>query len=95
MLGGALDGRVHLIVGVAPSLVERGVKAGAIVKAAAAVVGGGGGGRDTSPRPGGREVEKLEEALAAGRAAIEAVLAAVDARAGSRLRQRPLRLRAR
>ncbi|MGA2164336.1 MAG: alanine--tRNA ligase [Solirubrobacteraceae bacterium] len=75
VLGGALDGRVHLIVGVAPSLVERGVKAGAIVKAAAALVGGGGGGRDTLAQAGGREVEKLQEALAAGRAAIEAALA--------------------
>jgi alanyl-tRNA synthetase len=75
VLGGALDGRVHLIVGVTPSLVARGVKAGAIVKAAATVVGGGGGGRDTLAQAGGREVEKLEEALAAGRAAIEAVLA--------------------
>jgi alanyl-tRNA synthetase len=75
VLGGALDGRVHLIVGVAPTLVERGVKAGAIVKTAAAVVGGGGGGRDTLAQAGGREVEKLQEALAAGRAAIEAALA--------------------
>ena len=75
VLGGALDGRVHLIVGVAPPLVERGVKAGAIVKAAAAVVGGGGGGRDTLAQAGGREVEKLQEALAVGRAAIEAALA--------------------
>ncbi len=74
VLGGALDGRVHLIVGVAPPLVERGVKAGAIVKAAAAVVGGGGGGRDTLAQAGGREVEKLEEAIAAGRAAIETAL---------------------
>jgi alanyl-tRNA synthetase len=75
VLGGALDGRVHLIVGVTPSLVARGVKAGAIVKAAATVVGGGGGGRDTLAQAGGREVEKLEEALAVGRAAIEAALA--------------------
>ncbi|HWX45233.1 MAG TPA: alanine--tRNA ligase [Solirubrobacteraceae bacterium] len=76
VLGGALDGRVHLIVGIAPSLVARGVKAGTVVKAAAAVVGGGGGGRDTLAQAGGRDVEKLDEALAAGRAAIEAALGA-------------------
>ena len=74
VLGGALDGRVHLIVGVTPPLVARGVKAGAIVKAAAAVVGGGGGGRDTLAQAGGRDVERLDEALAAGRAAIENAL---------------------
>jgi alanyl-tRNA synthetase len=76
VLGGELDGRVHLIVGVTPAVVRRGVKAGAIVKAAAAVVGGGGGGRDTLAQAGGRDAQKLEEALAVGRAAIEAVLAA-------------------
>ncbi len=75
VLGGALDGRVHLIVGVTPPLVARGVKAGAIVKSAAAVVGGGGGGRDTLAQAGGRDVERLDEALAAGRSAIEAALA--------------------
>ncbi len=74
VLGGEQDGRVHLIVGVTPSLVERGVKAGAVVKAAAAVVGGGGGGRDTLAQAGGRDAAKLEEAIAAGRAAIEAAL---------------------
>jgi alanyl-tRNA synthetase len=84
VLGGALDGRVHLIVGVAPSLVARGVKAGAVVKAAAAAVGGGGGGRDTLAQAGGRDPEKLQEALAAGRAAIETALAASpDAASGT------------
>jgi alanyl-tRNA synthetase len=75
VLGGALDGRVHLIVGVAPSLVARGVRAGAIVKVAAEITGGGGGGRDTLAQAGGREVEKLDDALAAARAAIEVALA--------------------
>jgi alanyl-tRNA synthetase len=75
VLGGTLDGRVHLIVGVAPSLVARGVKAGAVVKAAAAVVGGGGGGRDTMAQAGGRDPEKLQQALDAARAAIETALA--------------------
>jgi alanyl-tRNA synthetase len=76
VLGGALDGRVHLIVGVAPSLVARGVKAGAVVKAAAAVVGGGGGGRDTMAQAGGRDPQKLGEALDAARVVIEVTLAA-------------------
>jgi alanyl-tRNA synthetase len=75
VLGGALDGRVHLIVGVAPALVARGVKAGAVVKAAAAVVGGGGGGRDTLAQAGGRDVQRLPEALSAAREAIAAALA--------------------
>ena len=74
LLGTVADGRVHLVASVAPSLVERGVKAGAIVKAAAEVAGGGGGGRDTMAQAGGRDPEKLDAAIAAGREAIEAAL---------------------
>jgi alanyl-tRNA synthetase len=75
LLGAAADGRVHLVASVAPGLVERGVRAGAVVKAAAEVVGGGGGGRDTMAQAGGRDPERLGEAIDAGRAAIEAALA--------------------
>ncbi len=75
LLGAAAEGRVHLVASVDPELVKRGVKAGAVVKAAAEVVGGGGGGRDTMAQAGGRDPEKLEEAIATGRAAIEAALA--------------------
>ena len=75
LLGTAADGRVHLVASVAPALVERGVRAGAVVKAAAEVAGGGGGGRDTMAQAGGRDPERLDDAIAAGRAAIEAALA--------------------
>jgi alanyl-tRNA synthetase len=75
VLGTAVDGRVHLVANVAPALVERGVKAGDVVRAAAEVAGGGGGGRDTMAQAGGRDPEKLPEALATARAAIEKALA--------------------
>jgi alanyl-tRNA synthetase len=71
VLGCAVDGRVHLVVNVAPPVVERGVKAGEIVREAAQVVGGGGGGRDTMAQAGGRDPEKLPDAIAAARLAIE------------------------
>jgi alanyl-tRNA synthetase len=74
VLGAAADGRVHLVASVAPSLVERGLKAGQIVKLAAEAVGGGGGGRDTIAQAGGRDPEKLDEALAAARQSIAAAL---------------------
>ncbi|MEA2209233.1 MAG: alanyl-tRNA synthetase, partial [Solirubrobacteraceae bacterium] len=74
VLGTAVDGRVHLLASVAPELVARGVKAGAIVKLAAEVVGGGGGGRDTLAQAGGRDPEKLEQAIDAARGAISAAL---------------------
>jgi alanyl-tRNA synthetase len=68
------EGKVDLVANVAPALIERGVKAGEIVKLAAAEVGGGGGGRDNVARAGGRDVAKLDAALAAARAAISAKL---------------------
>jgi alanyl-tRNA synthetase len=75
VLGSAGGERVDLVAAVSPSLVARGVRAGEIVKAAAAAVGGGGGGRDTLARAGGRDVERLGDAIEAAREAIEAALA--------------------
>jgi alanyl-tRNA synthetase len=74
VLGGSAEGRVFLVASVAPALVERGVKAGEIVKAAAAITGGGGGGRDTMAQAGGRHPEKLPEALQAAHDMIAAAL---------------------
>jgi alanyl-tRNA synthetase len=71
VLGSVVDARVHLVAAVTPALVARGVKAGEIVKVAAQVAGGGGGGRDTMAQAGGKDPEKLGEALAAARSAIE------------------------
>jgi alanyl-tRNA synthetase len=75
VLASELDGRTHLVANVAPSAVERGVKAGDVVRAAGQVMGGGGGGRDTLAQAGGRDPEKLEEALKAARAEIDKALA--------------------
>jgi alanyl-tRNA synthetase len=75
VLGATADGKVHLVASVSPALVQRGVKAGAVISVAARVTGGGGGGRDTMARAGGRDPDKLPEAIAAARAAIEAALA--------------------
>jgi alanyl-tRNA synthetase len=70
VLGTAVEGRVHLVAAVTPALVARGVRAGEVVKVAAQVAGGGGGGRDTMAQAGGRDPEKLPEAIEAARAAI-------------------------
>ncbi|HEY3186801.1 MAG TPA: alanine--tRNA ligase [Solirubrobacteraceae bacterium] len=70
VLGTVVDGRVHLVAAVTPALVQRGVRAGDVVKVAAQVAGGGGGGRDTMAQAGGRDPEKLPEAIEAARAAI-------------------------
>jgi alanyl-tRNA synthetase len=74
VLGSAAGGRPQLIASFTKSAVERGLSAAAIVKQAAAVMGGGGGGRDTMAQAGGKDPEKLDEALLAAREAIEAKL---------------------
>src|SRR4029079_15960689 len=74
MLGSAADGRWHLVSNAAPAVVERGVKAGDLVRTVAPIVGGGGGGRDTLAQAGGRDPSKLDEALATARSEIEKAL---------------------
>ncbi|HEY7196485.1 MAG TPA: alanine--tRNA ligase [Gaiellaceae bacterium] len=74
VLGAREDGRVHLVANFDQSLPDRGLNASEILKAAAGLVGGGGGGRPTMARAGGRDPEKLAEALAeAERAILEAL----------------------
>ena len=45
-----------------------------VVRVAAPVIGGGGGGREEMAQAGGNDPAKLDEALAAARAAIERAL---------------------
>jgi alanyl-tRNA synthetase len=71
VLGSAADGRVHLVANFAPSVVERGLNAGDVIRVAAQIAGGGGGGRPTLAQAGGKDPDKLPEALAAARVEIE------------------------
>ena len=71
VLGGTGDGKAGLVALFSKGAVERGLAAGEVIKEVAPVVGGGGGGRDDMAQAGGREPDKLGEALAAARAAIE------------------------
>jgi alanyl-tRNA synthetase len=64
VLGARSDGRVHLVANFSEAAVERGANASTIVKLASEVVGGGGGGRPTMARAGGKDPEKLGEAIA-------------------------------
>jgi alanyl-tRNA synthetase len=73
VLGSTEDGRVHLVANFDSSVATR-VSASDVVKGAAAVVGGGGGGRPTMARAGGRDPDKLPDALAEARRLIVAAL---------------------
>ena len=74
VVGSREDGRVHLVVNLDRSLEERGVDAVEVIRQAAALVGGGGGGRPGMARAGGRDPEKLGEALAEAERALLAAL---------------------
>jgi alanyl-tRNA synthetase len=76
VLGGASDGRVALVASFTSGAVERGLSAAEVIKGAAEVMGGGGGGRDDVAQAGGRDPERLDDALAAAREAIERALSA-------------------
>ena len=61
-----------LVAAVGQSGLAKGVKAGSIIRAAAKALGGGGGGKPDLAQGGGPNVEKLDEALQAGREAMRA-----------------------
>ncbi|MBB6448568.1 alanyl-tRNA synthetase [Geomicrobium halophilum] len=65
VLGTAREGKVNIVSTVSKDLVEDGFKAGDIVKQVAAICGGGGGGRPDMAQAGGKNPEKLSEAIAA------------------------------
>jgi alanyl-tRNA synthetase len=63
VLGAIDDGRVQIVANFDPVVAGK-VSAGDVVKRAAALVGGSGGGRPTMARAGGKEPDRLPEALA-------------------------------
>ncbi|MCE2469967.1 MAG: alanine--tRNA ligase [Dehalococcoidia bacterium] len=72
-LGAVIDGRPLLVAMVTKDLVERGYRAGDIVKAAAPPMGGGGGGRPDVAQAGGRDSAKLLDGIEAAVEAVRAV----------------------
>ena len=63
-LGGEKDGKAVLMVAVSPKAVERGFKAGDLVREMAKEVGGKGGGKPELAQAGGPDVARIEPALA-------------------------------
>ncbi|MGI9020773.1 MAG: alanine--tRNA ligase [Solirubrobacterales bacterium] len=74
ILGAEADGKGLLAASFTKAVVERGPRAGAVVREAAAVMGGGGGGRDDAAQAGGGDPAKLDDTLAAARPPIAAAL---------------------
>ena len=62
-LGAVVNGNPLMVTMVTPDLVDRGLHAGNMVRDAARVMGGGGGGQPEMAQAGGRQADKLEDAL--------------------------------
>lgn len=71
VLGAVSGDKVALVCFVSKELIDRGLNAGKIVGAAAKAAGGGGGGRPDMAQAGGKDISKLDDALAAAREMIE------------------------
>ena len=71
LLGAVQGDKVSFVCKVDKELTKQGYHAGKIVKAAAAAAGGGGGGRPDMAQAGGKDPQKLEEALKAGKEAVQ------------------------
>jgi len=68
------EGKVLLVAGLSKELVKKGLDAVKWVKSAAAIVGGGGGGRPDMAQAGGKDAEKLPEALETARTTVQQLL---------------------
>ena len=73
VLGSSGGGKVSLVAGLDQAVAER-ISASDVIRGAARLVGGGGGGRPTMARAGGKNAEKLPEALAEAERLIRAAL---------------------
>lgn len=71
LLGAVQGDKVSFVCKVAKELTKQGYHAGKIVKAAAVAAGGGGGGRPDMAQAGGKDPQKLKEALKAGKEAVQ------------------------
>jgi alanyl-tRNA synthetase len=71
VLGAAFGEKAGLVALVSKDVVPHGLSAAALIREAAPLIGGGGGGRDDMAQAGGKDPSKLDEAVAAARAAIE------------------------
>jgi len=63
ILGSVAGEKVNFVASVSEDLVKKGYHAGKIVKQVASIAGGGGGGRNDFAQAGGKNPDKLDEAL--------------------------------
>jgi alanyl-tRNA synthetase len=64
VLGAVMDDKVNFVATVTKDLLSKRIHAGNIIKEVAKIAGGGGGGRPDMAQAGGKDIDKLEQALA-------------------------------
>ena len=74
ILGTVSGDKVNLVAMAAPEAVKAGVHMGKVISKAAKICGGGGGGKPAVAQAGGKDVTKLNEAIAEGVKAISEML---------------------
>ncbi|EHR33974.1 alanine-tRNA ligase [Helcococcus kunzii ATCC 51366] len=65
LLSSVINGKIIFVSSVSPQLIKRNIKAGEIVRFVAQNTGGNGGGRPDFAQAGGKDIDKLDEALKA------------------------------
>ena len=73
MFAAVSDGKLNFVACAGPDAVKAGAHAGNILREISAICGGKGGGRPDSAMSGGRDLDKIDEALAR----VEVILAAL------------------
>jgi alanyl-tRNA synthetase len=74
VLGTVVSGRPILVAAVTPDLIERGADAATLVRGMAKLVKGGGGGKPALAQAGGRDAERLDDALGTADALVAEML---------------------
>ncbi|MCY7947598.1 alanine--tRNA ligase [Bacillus atrophaeus] len=74
VLGAVQNDKVNISAGVTKDLIDKGLHAGKLVKQAAEMCGGGGGGRPDMAQAGGKQPEKLQDALTSVEEWVKSVL---------------------
>lgn len=63
VLASVVDDKIYFVTAVAKNLISKGLKAGDLVRFVAKYTGGNGGGRPDFAQAGGKEIDKVDEAL--------------------------------
>jgi alanyl-tRNA synthetase len=72
-LSNEANGKLTFVCASSKEAIARGLKAGDIARKAAQITGGNGGGRPDMAQAGGRDLDKIEEAFASVRAAVDSI----------------------